>query len=133
MSRANWGLPRSIAPRPMSNSLISALIPCSAVLRFVMGAIMKPPRLPMILAPRMILSIEILQLSGRALRERIQHELAENPALAIVDTQPTLPHAETECGEPDAVVERAQGGDWDVRALDQWTGQVRLNDRYSHL
>src|ERR1700716_3047216 len=39
----------------------------------------------MILAPRMIQSMEILQLPIMALQERIQQELQENPVLELVD------------------------------------------------
>lgn len=90
-------------------------------------------RPPVILALRMILSMEVLLLSGQALRERIEHELSENPALAMLDTEPTSAPAEASRGEPDAIVERAHGGDYNVRPLDQWTGLVHLSDRYSDL
>src|SRR5437667_1787495 len=40
----------------------------------------------MILAPRMIQSMEILQLPIMALQERIQQELQENPVLELKDT-----------------------------------------------
>src|SRR6187399_1805702 len=40
----------------------------------------------MILAPRMIQSMEILQLPIMALQERIETELQDNPALEIRDT-----------------------------------------------
>ena len=40
----------------------------------------------MILAPRMIQSMEILQLPIMALQERIQQELQENPVLELRDT-----------------------------------------------
>src|SRR5213080_2370845 len=40
----------------------------------------------MILAPRMIQSMEILQLPIMALQERIQQELQENPVLEIKET-----------------------------------------------
>lgn len=41
----------------------------------------------MILAPRMIQSMEILQLPVMALQERIEHELQENPVLELRDSQ----------------------------------------------
>jgi DNA-directed RNA polymerase specialized sigma54-like protein len=44
----------------------------------------------MILAPRMIQSMEILQLPVLALQERIQQELEENPVLQVVEKTPTL-------------------------------------------
>src|SRR3954452_22666327 len=40
----------------------------------------------MILAPRMIQSMEILQLPIMALQERIQQELQENPVLEMAET-----------------------------------------------
>ena len=40
----------------------------------------------MILAPRMIQSMEILQLPIMALQERIQQELQENPVLELKET-----------------------------------------------
>src|SRR5207302_2290736 len=43
-------------------------------------------RQQMILAPRMIQSMEILQLPIMALQERIQQELQENPVLELRDT-----------------------------------------------
>src|SRR5580704_11753098 len=51
-----------------------------------MGMQMRPEmRHQMILAPRMIQSMEILQLPIMALQERIQQELQENPVLEIKD------------------------------------------------
>jgi RNA polymerase sigma-54 factor len=44
-----------------------------------------------ILAPRMIQSMEILQLPLQALQERIEQELAENPLLELQERDPTLP------------------------------------------
>src|SRR5205807_3199327 len=41
----------------------------------------------MILAPRMIQSMEILQLPIMALQERIEHELQENPVLELRDSE----------------------------------------------
>src|SRR5579862_2724071 len=45
----------------------------------------------MILAPRMIQSMEILQLPIMALQERIQQELQENPVLEIKETGDDAP------------------------------------------
>ena len=42
----------------------------------------------MILAPRMIQSMEILQLPVMALQERIEHELQENPILELKEDNP---------------------------------------------
>jgi RNA polymerase sigma-54 factor len=50
----------------------------------------------MILAPRMIQSMEILQLPIMALQERIQQELQENPVLEIKETADEAPAAELE-------------------------------------
>src|SRR5260370_41443027 len=51
----------------------------------------------MVLAPRMIQSMEILQLPIMALQERIQQELQENPVLELKDAEEG---ATTEDGEP---------------------------------
>src|ERR1700680_1182169 len=54
----------------------------------------------MILAPRMIQSMEILQLPIMALQERIQQELQENPVLELKDSSAEdLQTAEEEDGE----------------------------------
>jgi RNA polymerase sigma-54 factor len=55
----------------------------------------------MILAPRMIQSMEILQLPIMALQERIQQELQENPVLELKETSEE-PTAATEDGEVEA-------------------------------
>src|ERR1700684_73074 len=56
----------------------------------------------MILAPRMIQSMEILQLPIMALEERIQQELQENPVLELREVEPG---AENEEPGPAATVE----------------------------
>ena len=43
------------------------------------------------LAPRMIQSMEILQLPLMELEERIEQELSENPVLEMQERDPTLP------------------------------------------
>ncbi|MFN0020937.1 MAG: RNA polymerase sigma-54 factor, partial [Pirellulaceae bacterium] len=43
------------------------------------------------LAPRMIQSMEILQLPLQELQERIEQELAENPILELQERDPELP------------------------------------------
>ena len=48
-----------------------------------MGMQMRPELKQMILAPRMIQSMEILQLPIMALQERIEQELQENPVLEL--------------------------------------------------
>src|SRR5437762_6513209 len=50
----------------------------------------------MILAPRMIQSMEILQLPIMALQERIQQELQENPVLELKETDGDEQTAEEE-------------------------------------
>src|SRR6516165_5525175 len=68
----------------------------------------------MILAPRMIQSMEILQLPIMALQERIQQELQENPVLELKDTgedQPAAADAENlEPGPATAVEEASDPG-----------------------
>src|SRR5205085_2837036 len=61
----------------------------------------------MILAPRMIQSMEILQLPIMALQEKIEQELQENPVLELKETNPDEQPAPEEDGtEPvEAVVE----------------------------
>src|SRR5262249_39481433 len=53
----------------------------------------------MVLAPRMIQSMEILQLPIMALQERIQQELQENPVLELKDTNEEGAPAEEGEGE----------------------------------
>ncbi len=54
-----------------------------------------------VLAPRMIQSMEILQLPILALQERIEQELQENPLLELHEADPDLPaETETEDHEP---------------------------------
>src|SRR5436190_11239055 len=52
------------------------------------------------LAPRMIQSMEILQLPLQELQERIEQELVENPALELQEHDPTLPDEEVEREDP---------------------------------
>ena len=54
------------------------------------------------LAPRMIQSMEILQLPITALQERIEQEMAENPVLEIEEKDPNLPDEPTEKPAADA-------------------------------
>src|SRR6186997_3007905 len=58
-----------------------------------------------ILAPRMIQSMEILQLPILALQERIEQELNENPVLELVEEDATLPEEPQERENPDAPTE----------------------------
>ncbi len=54
------------------------------------------------LAPRMIQSMEILQLPVMALQDRIEQEMNENPVLEIQEVDPALPDEPTERDNPDA-------------------------------
>jgi RNA polymerase sigma-54 factor len=58
--------------------------------------------LKQVLAPRMIQSMEILQLPIAALQERIEKELQENPVLELKDTAPAT---EAESAEADGVAD----------------------------
>src|SRR3954469_3961263 len=53
-------------------------------------------------APRMIQSMEILQLPLQELQERIEQELVENPALELQERDPNLPDEAEEREEPSA-------------------------------
>ncbi|MEC9002745.1 MAG: RNA polymerase factor sigma-54 [Planctomycetota bacterium] len=57
------------------------------------------------LAPRMIQSMEILQLPIAALQERIEKEMTENPVLEIEDKDPNLPDEPSEATAADAPTE----------------------------
>src|SRR5215471_12495290 len=66
------------------------------------------------MAPRMIQSMEILQLPLMALQERIDQEMSENPVLELREVSPTEPDADAEetpapeepsPSEPDAELE----------------------------
>ena len=54
-----------------------------------------------ILAPRMIQSMEILQLPIQALEERIEQEMEENPVLELQEEDPDLPAEAAEPEPPD--------------------------------
>ncbi len=58
-----------------------------------------------ILAPRMIQSMEILQLPILALQERIEQEMQENPILEISEENPDLPADEDDRESPDSPTE----------------------------
>lgn len=55
-----------------------------------------------VLAPRMIQSMEILQLPIMALQERIEQELVENPLLEVNEENADLPEEPVEVENPDA-------------------------------
>ena len=54
------------------------------------------------MAPRMIQSMEILQLPILALQERIEQELSENPVLEMLESYENSPGEEEERENPDA-------------------------------
>ena len=70
------------------------------------------------MAPRMIQSMEILQLPLMALQERIDQELSENPVLVDLRESPA---PETDSEEPSAPVEDATLGEFDGDGSDDWT------------
>jgi RNA polymerase sigma-54 factor len=86
-----------------------------------------------ILAPRMIQSMEILQLPIQALEERIEQELQENPILEMREADPDLPEEEVERENSDAktpeekelVVDEGKNNAEDFERLenlgDEWT------------
>ena len=55
-----------------------------------------------VLAPRMIQSMEILQLPIMALQERIEQEIQENPCLDLSEEDRDLPEEPAEVENPDA-------------------------------
>ncbi len=60
------------------------------------------------LAPRMIQSMEILQLPIMALQERIEQEMNENPVLEMDESDPNLPEEPAEAENPDAPADSEQ-------------------------
>src|SRR5262245_35706108 len=58
-----------------------------------------------VLAPRMIQSMEILQLPVMALQERIEQEIQENPVLDLVEEDLDLPEEPVEAENPNAPTE----------------------------
>src|ERR1700722_6412748 len=79
----------------------------------------------MILAPRMIQSMEILQLPIMALQERIQQELQENPVLELKDTSEDAAPVEVEDFNADA----ATPGD---ETRDPGAGELVIEDSGSN-
>src|SRR5215831_16954695 len=76
----------------------------------------------MILAPRMIQSMEILQLPIMALQERIQQELEENPVLEMREVRDETPGAEDESAR---AAERTE------EERDPGAGELVIDDRGS--
>lgn len=58
-----------------------------------------------ILAPRMIQSMEILQLPVQALEERIEQEVIENPVLEVQEIDPNVPEESYEREDPDSLAD----------------------------
>jgi len=92
-----------------------------------------------VLAPRMIQSMEILQLPILALQERIDQELQENPALEMLETDPDLPTEAEESfdsgdEERELVIDEANGEDDFERLLnmdEEWPDHFQENTRPS--
>jgi len=84
------------------------------------------------LAPRMIQSMEILQLPILALQERIEQEIQENPVLDIKEIDPNLPDEEYETETPDdsedtekeLVVDETKNNEEDFERL------INMNDEW---
>src|SRR4051794_18596694 len=70
------------------------------------------------MAPRMIQSMEILQLPLLALQERIDQELIENPIL--VDMREAAPVAEPEAEEPAAAAPEPAEAEPEFEGFDDW-------------
>src|SRR6266700_2782094 len=79
----------------------------------------------MILAPRMIQSMEILQLPIMALQERIQQELQENPVLELKESAEEQA-TEEETGEG-AQTEPAEAGDPEQELVIDETGDNSID------
>jgi RNA polymerase sigma-54 factor len=75
----------------------------------------------------MITSMEILQLPRRALCERVQQELRDNPVLRALPGGADIPPNEGQGCCPDASVEAAANGGYDVQMLDDWTETLSID------
>jgi len=96
-----------------------------------------------VLAPRMIQSMEILQLPVMALQERIEQEMEENPLLAVQEEDPDLPDEQVEKENPDAptdeerelVVDESKNNEDDFERLlslgDEWNSEYDERPRPS--
>ena len=82
------------------------------------------------LAPRMIQSMEILQLPLLDLQDRIDQEMTENPVLEIDDVDPLLPDAQSNQdvvepeGDRELVVEEDSNNADDFERLDNLDGEI---------
>ena len=83
------------------------------------------------MAPRMIQSMEILQLPLMALQERIDQELIENPILVDLRESATKPESETESEEAPAAPEPAEAPEPEFDAGDDWADQYGEGHRPS--
>ena len=83
------------------------------------------------MAPRMIQSMEILQLPLMALQERIDQELIENPILVDLRESATKPESETESEETPAAPEPAEAPEPEFDAGDDWADQYGEGHRPS--
>ena len=83
------------------------------------------------MAPRMIQSMEILQLASMALQERIDQELSDNPVLIdLRDSSPAETETETEEAAPAAPEEPAETPEFEGPEGDDWSdsfGEHRLS------
>jgi RNA polymerase sigma-54 factor len=88
----------------------------------------------MILAPRMIQSMEILQLPIMALQERIQQELQENPVLELKEVSAEdQPAEEEEAAAPEAPETKEDGddlGDFDLDRLEALSRDWDYNEEH---
>jgi len=96
-----------------------------------------------VLAPRMIQSMEILQLPIMALQERIEQEMEENPILELREEDPDLPSEEVEAESPDAptdeerelVIDETKNNEDDFERLlnldEEWPGHFEERTRPS--
>ena len=72
-----------------------------------------------IIAPRMIQSMEILQLTGLALQERVQTELQENPFLEVKEAVAEVDPAAAEEFNPDAPMKHDETGDLEFARMEE--------------
>ncbi len=96
-----------------------------------------------VLAPRMIQSMEILQLPILALQERIEQEIQENPVLEREENDPDLPDEQYEQENPDApsdtekelIVDETNNNEDDFERLmnmdEEWPGHFEERSRPS--
>jgi RNA polymerase sigma-54 factor len=85
-----------------------------------------------ILTPRMIQSMEILQLPIMALQERIEQELQENEALELTDTSDELPE-EDKSTDPDAELPESRSAEEKELVVDESKDNVDDFERLDNL